>query len=34
VQASTGERLLSAPRFSQVVVSLNGAMARWPFKQC
>lgn len=28
VQASTGERLLSAPRFSQVVVSLNGAMAR------
>ena len=28
VQASTGERLLSAPRFSQVVVSQNGAMAR------
>ena len=28
LQASTGERLLSAPRFSQIVVSLNGAMAR------
>lgn len=28
LQASTGERLLSAARFSQVVVSLNGAMAR------
>jgi hypothetical protein len=28
VQASTGEQLLSAARFSQVIVSLNGAMAR------
>ena len=28
VQVPTGERLLSVPRFSQVVVSLNGAMAR------
>lgn len=28
LQASTGERLLSAPRFSQVIVSVNGAMAR------
>jgi hypothetical protein len=28
VRASTGQRLLSVPRFSQVVVGLNGAMAR------
>ena len=28
VRASTGERLLSAPRFSQVVVGTTGAMAR------
>lgn len=28
VRASTGERLLSVPRFSQVVIGTNGAMAR------
>lgn len=28
VQASMGERLLSAPRFSQVIVAMNGTMAR------
>jgi hypothetical protein len=30
VRASTGQRLLSVPKFSQVVVAISGAMARMP----